>query len=261
MSARKTPQWFVEQLASGALPPGRAEQIRARLQAEEDGLARLAEAQRAQQQVLEQYPPRVGAAHLRERLARGRTTGRWLPVLAAASLAAVIVGRRWGIHSVPAAAIPASADATSGTTRSKGGMPKLFVHRDTGTTPETLANGATVHARDVLQLSYRAAGHPYGAIVSIDGAGGVTLHSPARAEEPARLKPSGEVALDAAYELDAAPGFERFFLVASDDPVDLAQILAAARALAADPARAGSAPLSLPAQLEQASVLLPKVNR
>ncbi len=57
------------------------------------------------------------------------------------------------------------------------------------------------------------------------------------------LDPRGPVVLPSAYELDDAPGFERFFLVYSAKPFDVAAVDPAARALAQlPPVTAASCP-------------------
>jgi hypothetical protein len=58
--------------------------------------------------------------------------------------------------------------------------------------------------------------------------------------------------------LDAAPRFERFFLVTAREPLSAAAILEKARQLAADGSRAMTARLDLPAGYGQHSLLLRK---
>ena len=64
-------------------------------------------------------------------------------------------------------------------------------------------------------------------------------------------------ALPNAYALDDAPRFERFFFITSDEPIDVAQSLAAMRALGDDGA-AGT--LELPSNVRQWSLRLRKPN-
>jgi streptogramin lyase len=109
----------------------------------------------------------------------------------------------------------------------------------------------------VLQLAYQAAGARYGVVVSIDGRGAVTRHLPEEGEVAAALERGGAVALAHAYQLDDAPGYERFFLVTGERPFDVAPVVEAARWLAAaGQARAGA--LTLPGGLEQRAVLVVK---
>lgn len=139
----------------------------------------------------------------------------------------------------------------------RGLSPHLSVDRkDEG----RLRPGALVEPGDVVQVSYVAAGHDYGVVVSIDGRGEVTLHHPARPRDVPRVKARGEVPLDHAFEFDDAPGFERFFFVtASGHPLEPEAVMAAARRLAtAGFVAARVDPLPLPEDLSQTSFLLRK---
>jgi len=116
------------------------------------------------------------------------------------------------------------------------GDPSLLVYRKAGKRPERLANGAAVHAGDQLQLAYVARGKRYGAVLSLDGAGKVTFHLPSDgAAKAAPLGTRGEVFLPESYELDDAPRFERFLLVAGDAPFDVAPLAAVITGAAAPP--------------------------
>jgi anti-sigma factor RsiW len=146
-------------------------------------------------------------------------------------------------------------------TRMKGLAPHLTVFRKTAGGVEQLGAGSAARRGDVLQLGYAAAGAKYGVIFSVDGRGTVTWHQPAGyaggpLTAPA-LEGQGETVLPSAYELDDAPGFERFFLVTAASPFDLAPVAQAARGLAARPSADRDA-LSLPAGLGQSSLLLKK---
>jgi len=252
------PDWWVERLAAGDLPPERAAEIRARLAAEPDGEARLAAVARSNQELLARFPAADAARRIRARADRERGEvargPRWMLValpLAAAAAALVLVSR-W-----PAAQVPTGDPEI---TRVKGPqVAALGIHRQTDRGPEQLTSGAAAHPRDRLQLSYAAGGARYGVLFSLDGRGGVTLHLPRDGGQASPLA-GGEVLLPDAYELDDAPGFERFFFVYSPSPFAVEDVLAAARALAAEPERAGRAPLSLPPGLGQISVFLPKVS-
>ncbi|NOK18212.1 ActD-like protein, partial [Corallococcus carmarthensis] len=181
-----------------------------------------------------------------------------VPVLAAATV--VVLVSRPGAQE---ARDPWSATGTGGTpgvlepTRSKGLQPRLDVHRQVATRTERLTDGAPAQAGDVVQLSYTAAGHAHGVILSVDGRGTVTPHLPALGDTSVPLERSGAHLLPRAYELDDAPGFERFFLITADAPFELEGVMAAARVLATSP-EARTAPLTLPAGLGQTSFLLEK---
>jgi hypothetical protein len=98
----------------------------------------------------------------------------------------------------------------------------------------------------------------YGVILSVDGRGRVTLHLPdEHSAGAAPLKGSRLVDVPIGYELDDAPGFERFFLVTAPAPFSVASVMEAAHTLAAS-VRAPSAPLPLPLTFTQTSLRLDK---
>lgn len=141
----------------------------------------------------------------------------------------------------------------------RGLVPRLYVVRREGTRLRSLADGATAHAGDLVQLGYVAAGHTHGVIVSIDGSGHVTLHHPSAPDAAARLRPRGRHPLGHAFELDGAAGFERFVLVASgDEPLDPRVVVQAATRLVHEGSAAATAPLPLPSTWHQSSLLLRK---
>jgi len=113
--------------------------------------------------------------------------------------------------------------------RIKGLQPSLAVYRRTADGSETLADGATAHAGDVIRVGYRSAGKGFGVIFSIDGRGSVTVHLPHDGTRAAPLKSEPTVLLDEAYELDDAPRWERFYFVTADEAFEIAPILTAAR--------------------------------
>jgi hypothetical protein len=135
---------------------------------------------------------------------------------------------------------------------------QLLVYRKDGELAETMKDGNEARAGALLQLAYVAAEEPYGVILSIDGRGGVTRHFPAEEGGSTLLTLNKRSLLPNAIELDDAPGFERFFLVTSKTPIDVAAVLAKAGGLAADPGLARNSVLDLPAGLKQRSVLILK---
>ena len=139
--------------------------------------------------------------------------------------------------------------------RIKGLLPSLTVYRQADRGSEMLADGAVAHRGDVVRLGYRAAGHVYGAIVSIDGRGTVTVHLPAAGDRAATLEQGSLVLLDRAFELDDAPRFERFYFVAGDSSFTLEPVVEAVRMQAL---KETAAALSLPRGLEHSTFALKK---
>ncbi|HEY3359658.1 MAG TPA: ActD-like protein [Polyangia bacterium] len=243
----RTPDWLLERLAADDLPPERAAEVRARLAAEPDGAARLAALAASNRAILARLPAPAMAAAIQARARRRRRFAllALAPAVAAAALVVVVVTRAGpGVDPAGGGIEP---------TRIKG-APQLVLHREAELKAERLAPGARVRAGEVVQVAYVAAGRRYGAIVSVDGHGKVTRHLPETGEDAPPLAAGGAVALPHAFELDEAPGFERFILVTAPAPFALAPVVAAARA-------AGAAqPLALPAGLEQTSFLLRKAD-
>ena len=171
------PDVFLERFLLRELPEdeqGRIERLLAldpQLRHRLDAL-RASEAER-----LERYPAPEMAHRIRERLepraaserssASRRRKWTWLvPAVAAATLALAM-----GLSLVPA---PRPGDVV----RLKGGGPGLVVFRKTASGAERLEPGAAVRPGDLVRLGYRAAGRGWGAILSTDGQGNVTLHLP-----------------------------------------------------------------------------------
>ena len=262
----KIPAWLLERLAHGELDGETAAAVRERLTAEgrspEEEIAAL---QRADRETLAVHPPAAIAAEIRRRAAAGarlRARGPRRRVFGAGfamagALAAILVAR-------PARRPRAPGETAPETTTIKGTRPagtRLYVYRHHRQGDERLADGERVAPGDLLQLAYDTAEQGFGVLLSIDGAGTVTQHWPepgsARA---AALRPGGEVRLPSAYELDAAPAFERFFLVKSGEPFEVATVVEAARHLSSRPPEARHAPLSLPERFDQVSLALEKTR-
>lgn len=238
--------------------------------------ARLAEVRRSDAEVLAEYPPEVMAARIQGALseaqaraqdqrATGRFTRRLAPLggVAAVGLALLIILNLPGVGedsmvedaTVTRPGAPGAAEEAG--VRIKGPGARLIVWRkgDDGRA-ERLKEGARASAGDVLQLEYSAGGADFGVICSLDGRGEVSLHYPAYPDEPTRLD-EGRNALEFAFELDDAPGFERFFFLSAQEALDVDEMKAAIEALASagDPARAEP---KLPEYVEVTSFVLEK---
>jgi hypothetical protein len=264
-SPHRTPDWVLERIALGELPPEELAAARARLAQEPDGAARLAALEEDSRRILAQHPPGPVAREVEARAARAsrpksppEREARWRPWVPALALVPVLAAVLLMVRPGPAVPVTGPGEPPAEVTRIKGMKPQLGLHRLGAAGPEPLAGGAHAAARDVVQVSYAAAGHRFGAILSVDGRGAVTLHAPQQQGlESVPLAPSGTHVLPQAYELDDAPAFERFIFVVSDSPFPLEAIAASARALAASEG-ARTAPLPLPEGFQQVSFLLEK---
>lgn len=248
------PQYLLERLVAGDLPPARAEALRRRLALEPNGLARLEDLAASSAQILAETSPARVAHEVRRRLAEPTVSAvavspvptlaraprwRWVgaPVALAAFSAVLLLAGRHSRRG-PGADGPGSADVRDpdrGGDTLKGLRPGLRVYRKAAARVERLNDGDVTHVGDELQLAYVAAGHRFGAVVSVDGSGRVTFHMPRAAGPAAVLRTDGEAALPEAYELDAAPSFERFLFVTGDAPFDAARLADVVRGLAPPP--------------------------
>lgn len=209
-------------------------------------------------EIFERYPAEEMVRSIERRLEREKPVrtpfpaavpARMLPLLAAALLA-VMVGAFAFRPQVSGRAVP-------GTERIKGMEPVLSIFRAEGGDVRMLEGDERARAFDLLQLEYNGAGYPYGTIFSIDGRGVITLHYPASAALSTRLE-KGTVLLPYSYQLDDAPGFERFFFVASKEEFSPGDVLEAARSLAEKESGARGGRLELPGDFVQSSVTILK---
>jgi hypothetical protein len=252
-----------ERYVLGELPPDRARALADRL-ADDPRLGReIEEIKRSNREDLDRYPAARVVPQICERLLRktgdpgesgrdSRSSARkrlffLVPALAAAALLTVIL-------------LP-DRIRDDGLVKGSAGLDlsrtRLLVYRMRNLIVEELTEGAVSRAGDILQLAYVST-EKFGVILSIDGAGTVSLQYPDREGASAPLEPKRKTILPLAVELDRAPGFERMFFVTSDMPFNTQTVRAAAEALARNPARAERDSLALPPQLHQTSFLVRK---
>jgi len=272
-SENKVSDWMIERLAKGELDPATAQNVRARLAAELGGesavQARLADLASDDQATLQRLPASLMAPKIRlradqaGRAPRQQAPGRrlvWLSPFAVAAMALLVYV---GTKGPRAGTSGATADQAADEETTTKGATHLLAFRApslAGTKIEQLGAGAAVRPHDLLQLAYTAGDARFGMVLSVDGGGGVTQHLPVAPGAAVPLSAAGAVRLPTSYELDASPGFERFFLVTSAQPFSTEVVMAAAQALAKSPAAAQTRALALPADLSQESLLLKKVT-
>ncbi len=265
----KTPApLLLEHLVWDDLSPERRREVEAGLNTIDDLPKRLDALRQDDKETLVKLPAEAVMAEVERRLAalpadrarqpRRRTaTARW--ARAAAACAAVLL-TTWGAYhwaSAPSTHPTTPAEGDLGTVRLRGEA-SLTIHRKLPGGTERLKDGHRVNPKDLLRVGYNAAGAPHGVIISVDGRGSVTLHHPDDPNGETVLQTGGAVLLDRAFELDDAPSFERFFLVTSADPMSPAQVVDAGRHLAHKGRDARTAPLALPKDLTQTSLILHK---
>lgn len=277
-ASKKVPTWLLERAAQGELGPSQIDELRSRLAAEGRSLeTELAALGAANQEVHSQLDKDRMVAEIRRRAARPtekpshrRVLNLWMaPLALAGSLGIGLLLLRPG-HGVSPShqgvdqAQPAEYVGFKGTEHADS---RIWVYRQRTLAnqdqPERLSNGARASRGDLLQLAYAAGPDGrFGVLLSIDGAGRVTQHLPEPgASAAATLRSPSEIRLPSAYELDDAPGFERFLLITAAKPFPVAAALDAARALAGQGASARTAPLPLSPAFHQTSVLLQKTSK
>jgi hypothetical protein len=261
----------LERYALGELSPEEEARMQAELARNEVLRGRLDALRESDRQILGSYPVDEMAEAIRGRMraessaprgfTRERTIRRFPPLAFALPIAAAVL---LFISFLVAREriFPSYASTASEVTRLKGVKTHLTVYRKAADGAEELGDGQASRQKDVLQISYTAAEAKYGVILSLDGRGTVTWHLPGRYAGAALAAPAlsqqGEVILPSAYELDDAPGFERFILVYSAAPFDVRTVEQAARALASKPKAADTGSLALPPAMKQFSVVLRK---
>ena len=278
---RGVPDFIVEQLALGEAP----EEERRALLSREDVRERIRDLERSDAEILRDHPPARMAELIRERAraaeedasmgekskdaAGARPDGKSRVIRFRTSSLRLksprIIGLVAALCIVTIGIVPLvleqrrSADSViAETVRIKGLRPSLRIYRELDGSAEVLENGSEVHERDLLQIGYIAGGEKYGIILSIDGRGTTTLHYPLSPASGTELEKSGEVILPYSYELDDAPGFERFFFITSDSPIPVDRILDSARKLARESGRALREAIPVPGGMEQFSIVLKK---
>lgn len=254
----RIPDLFTEQDALGELPLYCDAEIRSRLEAEPQRAARLAELRDSNQQILSDYPPEQMAREIEIRAegAIKKSRQQMALRLAMVGIPAMILLVLAAILLVPVIFDTGKPEETvlpRDVVRVKG-PPRLIMHRKLATGDEQIKSGSLAKPGDLFQIGYFAGGADYGVIFSVDGRGQVSLHFPDDPAGSTTLEKKNLVSLDFSYELDDAPGFERFFFVTSKDPIDVQKVLDAARNLGA----VLENKLSLPPGLQRKEFLLNK---
>lgn len=262
---KKVPALWLEQAALGELSDASRVALESRIDPD-DLNAQRALLNQANEEILRELPSRrlVDAIQRRaQRAKRQERSHQWMSVVwstaSALSIAALLIVLYDDYATIKPGDVASGGHSALEETRIKGLAPHLVIYRKRGAGVERLADGAKARAGDELQVAYVAARQAHGVVVSIDGAGAVTMHLSLSGSSAALSTPR-ETLLGASYRLDAAPSFERFFLVTADHPFDASQVERAAHELATDPARARSGVLSLPSELRQASFTVIKVQ-
>ncbi len=258
-----------ERYLLGELPPRQMQEVEELLRNDPAAAARIEALKKSNREIRSSYPADLMSEKIRQRAlysaerktpAGRKTSPRNLNrvmrrVMAPAAAAAFLVISGYLIvpHIPGTGPVPGSEPGIR--IKGTGG---LFIYRQGKNGIEHLKNMARVKEGDLLQIAFTPAKGRYAAIFSVDGRGAVTLHYPRRSNGAAKIVPGKRIILDASYELDDAPAYERFFLVTSPGKFSVEKISRDIRRLAADPGALREQKLPLPDNFLQESLILLK---
>ena len=241
---------LLEQYALGELSADREKMVRDELDRDESLRARLAALRESNTDIMAAYPAEKIVPAIRERLLRGGGT----PARAAAPAHPRVNPLTWALPIAAMAVLLLSFVVlrerfAPEETRLKGLTPHLTVFRKTAGGAEQMRAGSgkacRCSAARVRGKRREVRRH------LLRGRQGYHHVAPARgirrrSAPVAALESAGEVILPSAYELDDAPGPERFFLLYSPNPFDLAPVAQAVRSLPRVPRPQTGRPLRSP---------------
>jgi hypothetical protein len=265
MNKETISEYYLERYALGELPVEDKEEINRLAASAPEIQSSLAEIKSSNEEILFLYPPLTVKAGLLARLEEvPRKTFSIKRIFAASAAVAafLIIFLMFPLLKKEPRII--SPDPGQDITLIKGipavdlTQTQLLVYRKKQDRVEILSDGQHASAGDLLQLAYVATRDPYGMILSIDGRGTVTLHLPESLEKSTELERGKQFLLPNAIELDDAPGFERFFFLTSDTPIDVEGILQDAQDLAKNLEKALRQDMDVPESYTQYSVLILK---
>ncbi len=240
------PDITLERYLLGELPGTEARRLEARIASDSVLKGRVEALEASNREILAELPAETFARSVQARLRRQqvekaaeealtqdidgeespRLSPGWRPIFASLGMLALLSlpTGLWLFGERTSGTVGSDAGTLIEETRIKGLEPQLAVFRRTTEGAEALHPGGKARPGDILRLGYQSGGFRYGAIFSVDGNGNVTRHWPAQGDEAGSLR-GGEVLLPSAFKLDAAPGYERFFLVVSDGTFALNPLL------------------------------------
>jgi hypothetical protein len=240
MKKNYVPDWKLERYQLGELPEDELKNIAALAREDERLRERPAALRASDAEILAKYPPARMAANIKQAYAgesgfAGKPTvsvdkpraGRWsggnfsrwaIPAFACAALLVVLPLRM--INTGTANDNAGLYDNDNGI-RAKGVATGIEVWRKDGESAEKLTPKAVARTGDIVQLRYIVPEFCYGALVSVDGRGVMTVHLSGDSGKAAPLTPGRPVALDNSYQLDDAPLFEAFYLITAPEKFDI----------------------------------------
>ena len=226
---RRRGDWKLERFRLNELPEEEMREVQNALDEDPNLRARLKALEESDRKIRASYPTERVARQIARQLERREvpSISRFGPRLALAAV--VLLAVVFAIY-LPGPEVPPAWDRKGmDGIRLKGAKPDLLLYRKRASEVEQLADKSVAYAGDLIQVFYRAAGKPFGAIVSVDGRGTVTRHLPASGTRAVRLIQGDPVPLDYSYELDDAPKWERFYFLTADTSFDVRDVARAAK--------------------------------
>ncbi|MBN1221684.1 MAG: hypothetical protein JXB23_00450 [Candidatus Aminicenantes bacterium] len=262
MKTKRVKEWELERYLLGELPQTRMKEIGRLLQQDAPLRTQLSSLQKSDENILRAYPAERMIPEIQNKYQRQKTRAKKRPhsrairslLYASPAFAAALI-----LLFIVVFKSPVSQDfRIKGTDSIDMTKSQILIYKKIGDDVLLLQNGDVAHKGDLLQLAYVAAGQPFGVIFSIDGNGMITLHYPDDGLSSTKLLPNESVPLGTSYELDDAPGYERFFFVTAQSEINVIDILELAEKLAENPEEARKTDLDLPSSYRQDSVLIEK---
>lgn len=266
-------EFILEKYVLRELVQQKMEALERRIAADAALRARVREIEASNREILVQHPPELEVAEITAMFAKTRLVDRpsrlrkggfyrkWIlrlsPALALLLLIILLPRQKDGERSARLSEQPETI-LVKGPLAVSLTHTQLLVHRKRNAHVELLHSGDSAQTGDLLQLAYVADRESFGVILSIDGKGRVTLHYPMKINGNCALVRQKKVLLSNAFELDDAPGFERFFFVTADEKIDVGRVFAKAVELARNPSRASKEDLDLPGNIKQYSFIILK---
>jgi len=242
MKENTVPDWKLERYLLGELPERELEGIRI-LEAERGGVWERLEALRADDAAtFKRYPPdAMGRKIEKASTVDGDGVPKWRSVVRShqvpkhsfwtgmPKLAVPIAVCALALLVIPLRSVITTARVdTNGAfdvdDRPKGTTQSIEVWRQNGAAAERLQQESVARSGDVVQLRYVVPESCYGALISIDGRGVLTVHLSGESGKAAKLTPGRPIALNNSYQLDDAPLFETFYLVTAKDNFDVESV-------------------------------------
>ncbi len=266
MNATRIPDITLERYLLNELPAERMRDIQGLLDADPSLRKRLDDIRKSSGKILRRYRPESMVPKILARASLPEHPGSRIPVkslsrkmLLIPSLAAAAVAASIIIFPIIKSGNDTIVDHYAGdVTRIKGAGTGIYIYRKQNNSAELLSNNRRVREKDLLQIAYYSTEDIHGMILSLDGRGTVTIHYPRPPSMSTRIEKNRKILLPASYELDDAPGFERFIFITSRVPLDVRAVSRAAEKLARKPGSAKKAELTIDRRCRQTSLVLLK---